>query len=123
MFLFEFVHLLTGYLPSRLPTSCLTMAPRFDTLAKSESLHRRPLLELNGTESKQFCAWHFTQTVRLESFYHSSHNKMLDLFKFMATIGDKLVYPSEYEPSLCRRKFYRQNGENAGFWHVLHFPQ
>ncbi|XP_052245171.1 serine/threonine-protein kinase PLK1-like isoform X2 [Dreissena polymorpha] len=40
----------SGYLPSRLPTSCLTMAPRFDTLAKSESLHRRPLLELNGTE-------------------------------------------------------------------------
>lgn len=41
----------SGYLPSRLPTSCLTMAPRFDTLAKSESLHRKPLLEINGTES------------------------------------------------------------------------
>ncbi|XP_060561432.1 serine/threonine-protein kinase PLK1-like [Ruditapes philippinarum] len=40
----------SGYLPSRLPTSCLTMAPRFDTLAKSESMHRKPLLELNGTE-------------------------------------------------------------------------
>ncbi|XP_033751628.1 serine/threonine-protein kinase PLK1-like isoform X1 [Pecten maximus] len=36
-----------GYLPSRLPTSCLTMAPRFDTLAKSESLSRRPLHEIN----------------------------------------------------------------------------
>ncbi|WAR01981.1 PLK1-like protein [Mya arenaria] len=43
----------SGYLPSRLPTSCLTMAPRFDTMAKSESLHRRPLLELNGTESDE----------------------------------------------------------------------
>lgn len=40
----------SGYLPSRLPTSCLTMAPRFDTLAKSESIHRKPLLELNGTD-------------------------------------------------------------------------
>ena len=38
-----------GYLPSRLPTSCLTMAPRFDTLARSESLCRKPLLEINGT--------------------------------------------------------------------------
>lgn len=41
----------SGYLPSRLPTSCLTMAPRFDTLARSESLCRKPLLEINGTES------------------------------------------------------------------------
>lgn len=41
----------SGYLPSRLPTSCLTMAPRFDTLAKSESLCRKPLLEINGTDS------------------------------------------------------------------------
>lgn len=36
-----------GYLPPRLPTSCLTMAPRFDTLARSEALSRRPLLEIN----------------------------------------------------------------------------
>lgn len=40
----------SGFLPPHLPTSCLTMAPRFDTLAKSESLHRKPLLEINGTE-------------------------------------------------------------------------
>ncbi|XP_046552418.1 serine/threonine-protein kinase PLK1-like [Haliotis rubra] len=37
----------SGYLPSNLPTSCLTMAPRFDTLYKSEGLHRKPLLEIN----------------------------------------------------------------------------
>ncbi|KAL4225442.1 Serine/threonine-protein kinase plk1 [Mactra antiquata] len=43
----------SGYLPSRLPTSCLTMAPRFDTLAKSEAIHRKPLLEINGTEKTQ----------------------------------------------------------------------
>lgn len=39
--------LCVGYLPPRLPTSCLTMAPRFDTLARSEALSRRPLLEIN----------------------------------------------------------------------------
>ena len=43
IFFFWFV----GYLPPRLPTSCLTMAPRFDTLARSEALSRRPLLEIN----------------------------------------------------------------------------
>ncbi|KAL5006331.1 hypothetical protein ScPMuIL_015137 [Solemya velum] len=44
---------ISGYLPSRLPTSCLTMAPRVDTLVKSESLCRKPLLELNGPASDQ----------------------------------------------------------------------
>lgn len=44
----EFFH--TGYLPPRLPTSCLTMAPRFDTLARSEALSRRPLLEINRAD-------------------------------------------------------------------------
>ncbi|KAL8603817.1 Serine/threonine-protein kinase plk1 [Nucella lapillus] len=39
----------TGYLPPRLPTSCLTMAPRFDTLvAKTEAMTRRPLLDVNS---------------------------------------------------------------------------
>ncbi|XP_013403756.1 serine/threonine-protein kinase PLK1 [Lingula anatina] len=38
----------TGFLPSRLPTSCLTMAPRFDQLSKLDA--RKPLVELNGTE-------------------------------------------------------------------------
>ena len=41
------VSILLGYLPIRLPTSCLTMAPRFDTLAKSELQSRKPLLEIN----------------------------------------------------------------------------
>ena len=35
-----------GYMPSRLPTSCLTMAPRFDT--KQQQLNKRgPLQEIN----------------------------------------------------------------------------
>ncbi|KAK7099028.1 serine/threonine-protein kinase PLK1-like [Littorina saxatilis] len=38
-----------GYLPPRLPTSCLTMAPRFDTLmAKTEAMTRKPLLDVNN---------------------------------------------------------------------------
>merc|ERR1719189_1818190 len=34
-----------GYMPSRLPTSCLTMAPRFDT--KPQQIKRGPLQEIN----------------------------------------------------------------------------
>ncbi|XKL59972.1 hypothetical protein PGB90_000988 [Kerria lacca] len=38
-----------GYIPSKLPISCLTVAPRFDAMAAKEnmSLTRKPLLELN----------------------------------------------------------------------------
>lgn len=37
-----------GYMPPRLPTSCLTMAPRFDTKPNASLIARRgPLLELN----------------------------------------------------------------------------
>ncbi|KAK6187900.1 hypothetical protein SNE40_005825 [Patella caerulea] len=42
----------SGYLPSRLPTSCLTMAPRFDTIARSEGLSRKPLTDINSIESR-----------------------------------------------------------------------
>ena len=45
----------TGYMPSRLPTSCLTMAPRFDTkMAQISSSQRRgPLQEINKEISAQ----------------------------------------------------------------------
>ncbi|XP_037092997.1 serine/threonine-protein kinase PLK1-like [Pollicipes pollicipes] len=36
-----------GYIPIRLPTSCLTMAPRFDTKMNVSIVARRPLLEIN----------------------------------------------------------------------------
>lgn len=44
----------TGFLPAGLPTSCLTMAPRFDTLKQAADSSRKPLLELNsdGTQSR-----------------------------------------------------------------------
>lgn len=40
-----------GYTPSKLPVSCLTVAPRFDAMAAKESLSltRKPLIDLNRT--------------------------------------------------------------------------
>lgn len=38
-----------GYIPSRLPTSCLTMAPRFDSHCALVAT-RKPLLEINNTD-------------------------------------------------------------------------
>ena len=37
----------SGFLPAGLPTSCLTIAPRFDTLRQADN-PRRALLEING---------------------------------------------------------------------------
>ncbi|CAL4150380.1 unnamed protein product, partial [Meganyctiphanes norvegica] len=36
-----------GYIPTRLPTSCLTMAPRFDARINQSIVARKPLLEIN----------------------------------------------------------------------------
>ncbi|XP_050687603.1 serine/threonine-protein kinase PLK1-like [Eriocheir sinensis] len=41
-----------GYIPSRLPTSCLTMAPRFDSHCALVAT-RKPLLEINNTGTPQ----------------------------------------------------------------------
>lgn len=39
----------TGYMPKKLPPSCLTTAPRFDSINYRESIsNRRPLIELNS---------------------------------------------------------------------------
>ncbi|XP_034231972.1 serine/threonine-protein kinase PLK1 [Thrips palmi] len=40
----------SGYLPQQLPVSCLTTAPRFDTLENKNLLLRKPLIEVNGGE-------------------------------------------------------------------------
>lgn len=40
----------SGYLPPQLPVSCLTTAPRFDTLENKNLLSRKPLIEVNGGE-------------------------------------------------------------------------
>lgn len=46
---------ISGYLPSQLPVSCLTTAPRFDTLENKNLLSsRKPLIEVNG--QYRFCA-------------------------------------------------------------------
>ena len=36
-------------MPAGLPTSCLTMAPRFDTLRYVQDHSRKALVEINGT--------------------------------------------------------------------------
>ncbi|XP_060840506.1 serine/threonine-protein kinase PLK1-like [Rhopalosiphum padi] len=42
----------TGYMPKKLPPSCLTMAPRFDSIKYRESIsNRRPLIELNSPKN------------------------------------------------------------------------
>ncbi|KAK2179522.1 hypothetical protein NP493_486g01010 [Ridgeia piscesae] len=44
--------LTSGFLPAGLPTSCLTMAPRFDMLKQADT-SRKPLLELNEMTSSR----------------------------------------------------------------------
>lgn len=54
----------SGYMPSRLPTSCLTMAPRFDTLVKNPvksaekpaPVSRKPLLDVNEAQMRPYTA-------------------------------------------------------------------
>ncbi|BFZ04092.1 hypothetical protein BsWGS_07131 [Bradybaena similaris] len=57
----------SGYLPPRLPTSCLTMVPRFDTLIKEPSVlnpsdgvsvtgSRKPLLDVNEGQTRPYTA-------------------------------------------------------------------
>uniref|UniRef100_A0A182INF7 polo kinase n=1 Tax=Anopheles atroparvus TaxID=41427 RepID=A0A182INF7_ANOAO len=46
--LFEFEFVATGHIPTTLPPSCLTMAPRADQLEQVERLGRKPLSEMNG---------------------------------------------------------------------------
>ncbi|XP_050442073.1 serine/threonine-protein kinase PLK1-like [Adelges cooleyi] len=42
----------TGYMPKKLPPSCLTMAPRFDSINYRESIsNRKPLNELNSPKA------------------------------------------------------------------------
>ncbi|XP_050528364.1 serine/threonine-protein kinase polo-like [Daktulosphaira vitifoliae] len=43
---------ITGYMPKKLPPSCLTMAPRFDSINYRESIsNRKPLNELNSPKA------------------------------------------------------------------------
>ena len=67
-----------GFLPAGLPTSCLTMAPRFDTL-KPVDVSRKPLTEVNGVFClrcvcmvKQTCSCTCTHIVTCICTYHPS---------------------------------------------------
>jgi len=43
-----------GYMPAGLPTSCLTMAPRFDQLKMVDGA-RKPLGTINGISRTLYC--------------------------------------------------------------------
>lgn len=48
----------SGYIPSQLPVSCLTVAPRADKLEKV--VGRKPLLEINTISEFDISARHYT---------------------------------------------------------------
>ena len=71
MFLLQDDFMTMGYLPSRLPVSCLSMAPRFDTKQNASILaHRNPLTEVN-TQNQ------FNQVCRLELAYEYMDDNLL----------------------------------------------
>lgn len=49
--LFDFEFITGSYIPSSLPISCLTMAPRADQLENADRMGRKPLSEVNGTNA------------------------------------------------------------------------
>ena len=69
-----------GYLPSRLPVSCLSMAPRFDTKQNASILaQRNPLTEVN-TQNQ------FNQVCRLELAYEYMDDNLLSRSRTLTSI-------------------------------------
>ncbi|XP_063591378.1 serine/threonine-protein kinase PLK1-like [Penaeus indicus] len=60
-----------GYIPTRLPTSCLTMAPRFDSRCSIVAT-RKPLLEIN-TKAHKMAAW--ASAVETRDKFRERHQK------------------------------------------------
>jgi len=74
-----------GYMPSRLPTSCLTMAPRFDT--KLQQIKRGPLQEINkeiATSGPQGSAIKKAPSVQSTDIYAQCEVLLQDLHKQLA---------------------------------------
>ena len=74
-----------GYMPSRLPTSCLTMAPRFDT--KLQQIKRGPLQEINkeiATSGPQGSAIKKAPSVQSQDIYAQCEVLLQDLHKQLA---------------------------------------
>jgi hypothetical protein len=55
------VYFFAGYIPSQLPVSCLTVAPRADKLEKA--VGRKPLLEVNANSEFDISARHYTHSL------------------------------------------------------------
>merc|ERR1711997_394098 len=76
-----------GYMPSRLPTSCLTMAPRFDT--KLQQIKRGPLQEINkeiATSGPQGSAIKKAPSVQSTDIYAQCEVLLQDLHKQLAQV-------------------------------------
>jgi hypothetical protein len=60
-----------GYLPPRLPVSCLSMAPRFDTKHNASIVARRnPLTELNAQSQAEVRIHYVTSLYMFVSLYN-----------------------------------------------------
>jgi len=75
-----------GYMPSRLPTSCLTMAPRFD--AKMQQLKRGPLQEINKEVSgpQSSAIKKAPSTTQSQDIYAQCETLLQDLHKQLAQV-------------------------------------
>jgi len=79
-----------GYMPSRLPTSCLTMAPRFDT--KHQQIKRGPLQEINkeiatsGPQSSAIKKAPSATSTQSQDIYAQCEILLQDLHKQLAQV-------------------------------------
>jgi polo-like kinase 1 len=76
--------MINGYMPSRLPTSCLTMAPRFDTKV-AQIARRGPLQEINK-EQQIPAQMGLKKTPSVQSDIGPTENYLRDLQKQLASV-------------------------------------
>lgn len=104
-----------GYLPTSLPLSCLTMAPRLDTL--ESHCNRKPLSEmnLNGFSEQDIIASRATNSPRkvkpvpeITESQRVSHN----IKKMLCTLRDQLTAVLKAKPA-------REIASSAGTLHLL----
>merc|ERR1712241_802851 len=78
-----------GYLPSRLPTSCLTMAPRFDTKMQQVNRGRGPLQEINrepSSVSSQGSLKKTTSSASDQGYQDQCNGLLQELHKQLASV-------------------------------------
>ena len=78
-----------GFLPSRLPTSCLTMAPRFDTKMQQVNRGRGPLQEINrepSSVSSQGSLKKTTSSASDQGYQDQCNGLLQELHKQLASV-------------------------------------